>query len=390
MISKSVVLALAFSAATFTTAVAQQAAVTNAIMLKRAGTLDKARIEIDKAVLDEKTGVKSKTWFERGEIYSGIIVSPLYSKTAPANATQTAYESYQKAIEFEKDEKKKEYTPQAQAKLQGIYGMAFNDGVKQYNAQDYPAAIKSYELASSINPQDTSAVLYSAYAYEAAQNGAGAEQAYRKVLAMGHKTRQIYSRLMTISQTTGKTDAQQLEVVREAMVAYPNTVPYMLQEISLMLKMGKEQEAITKIQAAIAADPSNSNLYAVLGSLYDKMNKPELAVETYTKAITADPANFDAQFNLGVYQFNKGADLINKARKMSAAEYTKSGKKTEADSKAYFEKAIPYFEAANKLKACERSVLQPLQKAYVSINKLADAERVQKLTDDCDKTAKKK
>ena len=73
---------------------------------------------------------------------------------------------------------------------------------------------------------------------------------------------------------------------------------------------------------------------------------------------------------------------------MSQAEYAKTGKKTEAESKAYFEKAIPYFEAANTIKPCERSVLQPLQKSYVSINKLADAERVQKLTDDCAKVKK--
>lgn len=377
---KPLVFALALAALATAPALAQRSAVTNAIMEQRAGRFDKARTEIDKAVTDERTGAEAKTWYTRGEIYEGLLTNPVFKKTAPANSAQLAYESFQKSIEL--DAKGKEYAPQAKQHMEGLYGLAFNAGVAAYNEKQYPEAIAQYQLASRIKPQDTTAVLYQAYAFEAAQNPVGAVEAYRNVLKMGHKTQQIYGRLMALSQS--KPDQEQLDIAREALAAYPNSVTFMLQEISLMLKMGKEQEAITKIQSAITADPKNSNLYAVLGSLYDKMGKADEAVKVYEKAVEADPTNYDAQFNLGVYQFNKGAELINKTRKMSPQEYTKqNGKKIEADAKTYFEKSVPYFEAALRIKGCDQGALQSLQKAYVTLNKLPDAERIQKQTDDC-------
>jgi hypothetical protein len=42
---------------------AQTSAVTNAILNQRSGLLDKARVDIDKAIVNEKTSGKAKTWF---------------------------------------------------------------------------------------------------------------------------------------------------------------------------------------------------------------------------------------------------------------------------------------------------------------------------------------
>jgi tetratricopeptide (TPR) repeat protein len=397
MTRSSVVLALALAALTAAPVMAQTAAVTNAIMLQRAGTLDKARVEIDKAITDEKTSTKAKTWYTRGEIYEQMIGHQIYGKTAPANAAQIAYESYQKAIQY--DEKGKEYAPQAKEKMKNLYGAAFNAGVTAFNDankalkendaatanQKFDAAIKSYELAANINPQDTAVSLYAAYAYEGKKDLAGAESAYRKALAtpISAKTKtDIYGTLMRLNRE--KPDAEQIAIAREALAAYPTNKDFMLQEISLMLKMGQEKEAIDKIQNAIKVDPKNSNLYAVLGSLYDKTGKPDQAVTVYQQAIDADPTNFDAQFNLGVYQFNRGAELRNKYNKLSLAESKKpTAAKMDTDAKMYFTKSIPYFEAALKLKDCDKATLTSLQKAYVALNKLPDAERVDKQAQGC-------
>ncbi len=333
----SVVFALALAALTSTSTLAQTSAVTNAIMSQRSGKLDVARTEIDKAIADEKTGVKAKTWFTRGEIYSEMISHPIYGKTAPPNAAQIAYESYQKAIQY--DEAGKEYAPQAKEKMKGLYGAAFNAGVTAFNAKDYDTALKSYELAASIMPQDTAVALYTAYAYEGKKDFAGAEKAYRNALTvpLKEKTKKdVYYTLIRLSRE--KPEADQLALAREAVSAYPNDKDMMLQEISLMLKLGQEKEAIDKIQNAIKLDPKNSNLYAVLGSLYDKAGKPDQAVTVYEQAIAADPTNFDAQFNLGVYQFNKGAEMTQKLRNMSPSEYAKpASKNMQTDSKAYFQ-----------------------------------------------------
>ena len=59
---------------------AQTSAVTNAILNQRTGLLDKARVDIDKAIVNEKTSGKAKTWFTRGQVYEGMLESPIYSK----------------------------------------------------------------------------------------------------------------------------------------------------------------------------------------------------------------------------------------------------------------------------------------------------------------------
>lgn len=383
----TVVLALALAALSALPAAAQNAAVTTAILSQQKGKLDVARTEIDKAVLDEKTGTSAKAWFTRGQVYQQMIGHPVYGKQAPANAAQIAYESYEKAVQF--DEKGKEYAPKAKQEMKNLFGSAFNGGVNAFNAKDYDAAIQSYELAGRIMPQDTGVALYTAYAYEAKKDFAGAEKAYRAALAtpLKDKTKKdIYATLMRLKRESP--DADQLAAAREAVAAYPGEKDFLLQEISVMLKMGQEKEAIDKVQNAIKVDPKNSNLYAVLGSLYDKSGKQDLAVGAYQQAIDADPTNFDAQFNLGVYQFNRGADLRNKYNKLSLADAKKpTGAKMEADSKLYFSKSIPYFEAALKLRDCDKSALKSLESAYVALKKNDEAMKVATRSDECAKQA---
>ena len=107
---------------------AQNSAVTNAILNQRSGLLDKARTDIDKAIANEKTMGKAKTWFTRGQIYEGLLESPIYSKQLqPGEGVQKAFESYAKTIDL--DTKNGEFGKQAVTRLDNLYGRAFNDAV---------------------------------------------------------------------------------------------------------------------------------------------------------------------------------------------------------------------------------------------------------------------
>ncbi|MBF9220337.1 tetratricopeptide repeat protein [Hymenobacter sp. BT662] len=354
---------------------AQTSAVTNAILNQRSGLLDKARTDIDKAIVNEKTSGKAKTWYTRGEIYQGMLESPIYSKQLqPGEGLQKAYESYAKTVEL--DTKTGEFGKQAVAKMSGLYGFAFNDAVNSYNAKEYDKAISSYKLASQLNPQDTTAVLYSAYAYEAKQDFAGAKASYNQLLGMNYKSVTLYSRLLQMARSE-KNDAEAAAVLKQALAAYPTNKTFMLEDLNMTLASGKGGDALEKITKSIASDPGNSNLYAVRGSLYDQQKKTDLALADYRKAVELDPKNFDAQYNLGVHDFNRGIELVNKSRKMDLKTYQNSGgKKMEADGKKIVEQAIGYFEKALEVSPNEVAVLSSLQKAYTTVGRNADAEKM--------------
>lgn len=362
------------AAAALHTASAQNSAVTNAILFQRQGTLDKARTEIDKAITNEKTQGKAKTWYTRGEIYEGMVASPIYGKAlGPGEGTKVAYESYSKAVSLEG--KDSEYGKMATQKLDGLYGLALNAGVESYNGKDFDKAIESYRMAQQIRPQDSTAYLYAAYAAEAKQDFGSAKEMYGKLQSIGYKSPQMYGRLLQIARQE-KDDAAARKVIQDALVAYPNNKGFMLEDLNMELSAGRGKEAISKIEKAIAADPKNSNLYAVLGSVYDQDKQPAKALEAYKKAVEVDPNNFDANFNLGVYNYNKAADLYTKASKMSLAEYQKSGKKYEADGKKYFQDSIPYFEKALQVQPDDRSTISSLQKAYLRVGRTSDSEKM--------------
>lgn len=362
---------------------AQNSAVTNAILNQRSGLLDKARTDIDKAIVHEKTMGKAKTWFTRGQIYEGMLESPIYSKQLqPGEGLQKAYESYSKTIEL--DSKDGEFGKQVVPRMDNLYGRAFNDAVNSYNGKDYDKAISSYKLASQIKPQDTTAVLYSAYAYEAKQDFAGAKAAYNQLLGLNYKSANLYNRLIQIARSQND-NAEASKVLQQALVAYPTNKAFMLEDLNASLSSGKGEDAIVKINKNIEADPSNSNLYAVRGSLYDQQKKTDLALADYRKAVELDPNNFDAQFNLGVYNYNKAADAYTKSSKMDLKTYQVSGRKLEVEGKKYFEAAVPFFEHALEQQPNDRNTLTSLKKIYFRLGRTADSNRLQARLDALDK-----
>jgi len=353
---------------------AQVSAVTNAILNQRTGLLDKARADIDKAVINEKTSGKAKTWYTRGDIYLAMMQSPIYGKQLQAGeGTQKAFESFNKTIEL--DGKTGEFGKLAVAKIDNLYGQAFNDAVNSYNAKDYDKAISSYKLASQIRPQDTTAVLYAAYASDAKQDFVGAKASYNQLLGMNYKSVNLYARLLQIAKQE-KNDVEATKVLQQAMAAYPGNKSFMLEDLNMSLASGRGEDALSKINKSIAADPMNSNLYAVRGSMYDQQKKGELALSDYKKAVELDANNFDAQFNLGVYNYNRAADAYTRASKMDLKTYQVSGKKFEAEGKKFFESSVPYFEKALQLQPNDRNTLISLQKVYFRLGRNADSERL--------------
>ena len=360
-------------------AFAQKAELTSAILDFRNGKLDKAKTEIDNAANNEKSAAMPKTWFYRGEIYTGLMDNPIFSKTAPADAPKIAYEAYDKYLQMEP---KGEFSKTATEKRNNLYFVIINQGANYHNEKQYEKALESFALAIKMRPADTTAYSY-------AVNTAGVKEDHplektyaRKLIELNYHPLDNYKRLIYITEQIDKDKAGTLKLIEEARVKFPEDKDLMTDEARLYMETGRGQEAIAKLEKAAAVETDNkrkSTLLTNVAILHDKNKKPELAVPFYQQAINADPTNMVAQYNLGIYYNNKAADLYNKVNKMSMAEYSKSGKKLETDAKAQSQKAVPYLEAALKLNPDDQDVMYSLSKIYLNLGRNADSERMEKM-----------
>ncbi|MFD2244845.1 tetratricopeptide repeat protein [Pontibacter ruber] len=370
------VLLTALAAASISVATAQNSAVNSAVLNHKNGTLDKAQADINKAIEHPKTKDKAKTWFYRGVIYQDMIGNPIYGKLVDDKTPEVVLESFNKTVEI--DGKDGQFGKQVPERLQMLYGQVLNQAVEFHNSQNWDQAIAKYDLASRVNPTDTTAVLYAAYASTAKQDYPGAIKYYDKLISIGHNTEDVYKAKIQLMQETQASDDALFATVQEGLKVHPNSVYLMQEELKYYLKNDRADEAMARLDKAIAADPKNASLYAVKGNLQERKKDIDGAYASYKKAIEIDPNNFDAHYNLGVLEYNKGSEFNNKAAKMDYATYQKKGKGLEAQAKKHYEAALPYFEAALKAQPEDRATLQNLQRVYTRLGRTADADRVAK------------
>ncbi|MBD1396115.1 tetratricopeptide repeat protein [Pontibacter sp. JH31] len=370
------ILMTALAAASVQVAVAQNSAVNSAVLNHKNGTLDKALADINKATEHKKTQDKAKTWFYHGVINQDLIGHPIYGKVATEKTPEVVLQSFNKTIEL--DGKDGQFGKQVPERLEMLYGQILNQAVEFHNNQDWDNAIAKYDLASSVNPTDTTAILYAAYASTAKQDYSKAAGYYDKLISVGHATEDVFKAKIQLLQAAEASDDKVMASIAEGLKKHPNSVYLMQEELRYYLKNDRAEEAMDKLDKAIQADPKNASLYAVRGNLQERKGNLDEAYKNYQKAVEMDPNNFDGFFNLGVLEYNKGSEFNNKAAKMDYATYKKQGAKLEAQAKKHYEASLPYFEKALEIQPEDQATLANLQRVYTRLKRTADAERVGK------------
>lgn len=104
-------------------------------------------------------------------------------------------------------------------------------------------------------------------------------------------------------------------------------------------------------KAAAASASANSEKEKQLADLKTKYAADKGMEKDYlVKAIAVDPNNYDANFNLGVFYYNEGAELNKGLAAMDVKEYQAKGKEIEGKVCGKFKKALPYFTKAKSIK----------------------------------------
>lgn len=363
---------LALMALTTGIAAAQSIEVLNAYNYKKAGELDKAKMSIDKAINDAKTGIEAKTWLYRGDIYLAISTNDQFKSLAP-DALEIAAEAYGKAQELDV---KKRYEEEIATNKPQVISLLFNQGVKLYGEQKYPEAIRSFGAILKQNPNDTLSMFNTALCAERGNDTATARKSFERLIEMKYPEVEIYRSLASVHKKESDT-VKALAVLEMGRAAFPDNVDLIIDELNIYLLKGKTAEITNKLELACQKDPSNKMLFFAMGTAYDKLRNFDKAKAAYERAIELDGTYFDAYYNLGAMWFNWGVETYNKTVNLPASKQTEFEEGT-AKYKREFSAALPYLERANVIDPKDRNTLISLKEIYAKLGEFQKANEVKK------------
>jgi tetratricopeptide (TPR) repeat protein len=289
---------------------AQVASLTNAILYYNEGNLIKAKEEIDKADVNEKTIVMPKTWFYTGVIYKDIYQASTTDGQAENVSTLIkSIDAFQKVFKLEKTPS--EFSRKSTEALDQIWGISINRGVKLYQAQNFTSALTDFDRAQSIKPADTTAYVYALYAANALDNNDLLESYASKLVALNYSSDVVYYTQIGLLIKKNLLDSA-LVTSTIAAEKYPLDVALKTQQIELLVKMNKSLEAIENLKVLSDKNPNDIQLLLNIGSQYGNL-KDEVQAETYFKKVIAlDSTNYIANFNMSVYSLNRALTTVDK------------------------------------------------------------------------------
>jgi tetratricopeptide (TPR) repeat protein len=356
---------------------------------------DKAKQAIDEAAVHEQTAGMAKTWYYRGLIYFALYKSEKYGQLCD-NCLVTAYESFQKSLQIEPNNEWKDEINLAH--IPNIVSKLFQEGSKAFEQTDYKTSLDRFSLAEQIYPNDTIAILYTAYSAERAGDTARAIKNYSKLVGMKFNDDNIYLSLANLyGEKNDTTNA--MKTIQEGRKLYPDSIDLINGEINLFLKAGRSEEATNGLNVAISKDPSNALYYLALGSAYENLANPKdknhkelpksaryaeymsKAEESYKRGIAVKPDDYQLNYNLGAMYFNQAAEMVNQANDLKSDE---EFRKAEVKFKQKFLDAQPYLEKAmatnpkiaDEDKAVQESTLVSLKQLYLKTGQTEKFEQL--------------
>ena len=354
---------------------AQMKNVTKAETLLKDGNIAEAKELIDLATVNEKSLNKSKTWYIRGLVYEEIAVSMDPEVTGlDENASNDALDAYNKVLQMEKEGSP--YYGTTILRIENMWVAFLNNGATKYQEDDFEGALKYFQLAQLIKPEDTTAILYTGAAAQSIEQFDLALENYYKLLELGNRPIDVYGSILSIEKIEKKDTVKALEIVRMALEEYPDSDQMRREEINLLILTNRLEDAMTKLQEAITNDPNNEQLYYSLGYMYDESGDQDKAIETYQKAIELKSDFFEANYNAAVLLYNKGAEKFKIANNLSIDEYRKNGDKIEEEGRVWFRVSLPYWLKASELSENDISTLENLQGTYIRLKMVDKAEEI--------------
>jgi len=340
---------------------------TSAYNYNKDGKLDKAKLAIDKATVHAKTMNDAKTWLYKGMIYSNIATSPLplYTELDP-DAAKVAYEALKKARELDV---KGKHTNDINSFLQTLVNVFYSDGGKKFKDNDYGGAISDFEYAFTIADEaglfDTIAAFNIGMAGVLSDQPEIAAKYLQKCVDVDFADPRVYMFYNRSAKQLGDT-VRALEILKIGRERFPNELSLLLETAQVYLEKGETDKLQTILHTAVEQDPTNSNLFFLLGKTYDDSEDFVNAEKYYLKASEVNPEFFEAYYNIGAIYVNKAAELQSAANDLPL-DKMKEYDLLIADADSNLTKSLPYLEKSLELNPDDIFTINALKEAYARL-----------------------
>ena len=372
---KKVLFTLALCVAA-TASFAQKKAVSEAQSIAKGQNPDfgEARTLIKGALENAETKDDAKTWFVAGQIED----------------QQFSNERTKQVLGQQPNEKgkiKPRFTKDIKSILSANHVYYINGGAYYFDQQKYKEAYDFFEQYIAISnmdifkdtptaARDSNFMMVQFYAAAAAslmKDSKLAIAALERAKAFDYRANDVYQYLC-FEYEQAKDSVKLEQTLEEGMKKFPEEPYYLLSLINSYIYSNRNEKAIEFLDAAIAKDGNNAQLYDVKGRVYENIKDYANAETNFQKALEINPEYIESLTNLGRVYYNQAVNKKDEANALTdKAEYEKA----EAAAKDLFKKALPYFEKAHKLKPDARDNMIALRGIYYNLNMNAEFDAIE-------------
>ena len=349
----------------------------------------------DISISYEKTMNNPKTWYLRGLIYmsldttasmDGITKDPLQTAISSFNKNDMLRESEEKepsitdnlGIPTTKTEQIKSY-----------WTFHYNNGATAFAEKDFEQAVTSFNNAILIKPNDTNSVINAGYAAFQGKFYDQAKSYFYKAIELGSTDKDLRSILIYTVATEQNLLDEALLIIKDARTIYPSDNDLARQEINILIRLNRSEEATINLVKAIEAQPNDPNLHFTLGILHEeiglkldnedeKAERVELARQAYSAAVNVDPNYYNGHYNLGVLAMTDVNFFIKKQNALGVSkEDLKKSDKLEPIIQEKLGIALPLWERTVSLKDDDLPALEILAYLYTMKKMYDKAESIQ-------------
>lgn len=326
---------------------------------------------IDLASNSESTSNHPKMWVYRGVIYLKIAqtqqkIGVIIDQDAIFKATESFLRCTEKDEEGEisviKKIRRKYYAEEQVFEALVRCGFVlFNTAADEYSAGNYKKALKLYNNIFPIIDVDKEGLLkannisklsITSNSVLVAQAMKDNDLSKKLLLTLlndsGNADPMPYVRMSKILLEEGDNNGA-LKYLSEAREKFPDDESSRIAEINLYIQLGRTDELIKKITAAIDSDPNNDVFYAIRANCYQSSNMLQEAISDYNNALKINPENTDVLNNISSCYLIQTEPIIKKMNALNINQTSKY-KAYKKQVNDLYKQALPHLQKYVELK----------------------------------------